>query len=67
MPAHAARSNTMKIKRILLAFLISFSMIAGAAGLHPLASTGITVDNSLYGELLKKYVRDGKSEKKIGS
>ncbi len=50
----------MKIKRILLAFFISFSMIAGAAGLHPLASTGTTVDNSLYGELLKKYVRDGK-------
>ena len=50
----------MKIKRILLALSISFSMIAGAAGLQAIASTGTAVDNGLYGELLKKYVRDGK-------
>jgi len=42
-------------------------MIAAAACLYPLASIGTTVHNSLYGELLKKYVGDGKSEKKIGS
>ena len=35
-------------------------MIAGAAGLQSRASTGTAVDNSLYGELLKNYVRDGK-------
>ena len=50
----------MKIKRILPALLISFSMITGAAGLQSLASSGTAVDNSLYGELLKKYVRNGK-------
>ena len=50
----------MEIKRILLALLILFSMITGAADLQSIASTGTAVDNSLYGELLKKYVRDGK-------
>ena len=35
-------------------------MIAGAAGLQSIASSGTAVDNGLYGELLKKYVRDGK-------
>ena len=50
----------MKIKRVIWALLISFSMIAGAAGLQSIASTGTAVDNSLYGELLKNYVRDGK-------
>ena len=50
----------MKIKRILPALLISFFMITGAAGLQSIASSGTTVDNGLYGELLKKYVRDGK-------
>jgi hypothetical protein len=35
-------------------------MVAGAAGLQSFASTEPVVDNSLYGELLKKYVSDGK-------
>ena len=35
-------------------------MITGAAGLLSLASSGTAVDNSLYGELLKKYVWNGK-------
>jgi hypothetical protein len=50
----------MKIKRILPALLISFSMITAAAGLQSIASSGTTVDNGLYGELLKKHVRDGR-------
>jgi hypothetical protein len=35
-------------------------MVTGAADLQSIASTEAVVDNSLYGELLKKYVRDGK-------
>jgi hypothetical protein len=35
-------------------------MITGAAGLQAIASSGTTVDNGLYGELLKKHVRDGR-------
>jgi hypothetical protein len=35
-------------------------MVTGAADPHSIASTETVVDNSLYGELLKKYVRDGK-------
>ena len=50
----------MKIKRILPALLISFSMITAAAGLQSIASSETTVDNGLYGELLKKHVRDGR-------
>ena len=50
----------MKIKRILPTLFISFFMITGAAGLQSIASSGTAVDNGLYGELLKKYVRDGK-------
>jgi hypothetical protein len=50
----------MKIKRILPALFISFSMITAAAGLQSIASSETTVDNGLYGELLKKHVRDGR-------
>jgi hypothetical protein len=50
----------VKIKRILFALLLSIYMVAGAADLQSTASTETLVDNSLYGELLKKYVRDGK-------
>jgi hypothetical protein len=50
----------MKIKRILLAFLISFYMVAGTAGLQVFAAAEPAVDNRLYAELLKKYVRAGK-------
>ena len=50
----------MKIKRILLALLISLYVVTGAADPQSLASIETVVDNSLYGELLKKYVRDGK-------
>jgi hypothetical protein len=50
----------MKIKRILFSLLGLFYMVTGAADLHSIASTETVVDNSLYGELLKKYVRDGK-------
>jgi len=35
-------------------------MVAGTADLQSIASTETLVDNSLYGKLLKKYVRDGK-------
>ena len=35
-------------------------MITAAAGLQAIASSGTTVDNGLYGELLKKHVRDGR-------
>jgi hypothetical protein len=35
-------------------------MVTGAADLQSIASTETVVDNSLYGELLTKYVRDGK-------
>jgi hypothetical protein len=49
----------MKIKRTLFA-LISFYMVAAAADLPPIASAETVVDNSSYGELLKKYVRGGK-------
>jgi hypothetical protein len=54
------KEQKMKIKRILFALLVSFYMVTGAADLHSIASTETVVDNSLYGELLKKYVRDGK-------
>jgi len=50
----------VKIKRILFTLLVSFYMVAGAADLQSIASTETVVDNSLYGKLLKKYVRDGK-------
>jgi len=50
----------MMINRIILAFLMSFYMVAGTVGLQVFASTEPAVDNSLYGELLKKYVRAGK-------
>ena len=50
----------MKIKRILFTYLVSFLIVAGAADLQSTASTETLVDNSLYGELLKKYVRNGK-------
>jgi len=50
----------MMIKRTLLAILVSFYMVAGVPGLQSFASTETVVDNSLYGELLQKYVSDGK-------
>jgi hypothetical protein len=50
----------MKIKQNLFALLVLFCMVTGAADLQSLASTETAVDNSIYGELLKKYVRDGK-------
>ena len=54
------KDNKMKIKRILLAFLMSFYMVAGTAGPQVFASTEPVVDSRLYAELLKKYVRAGK-------
>ena len=50
----------MRIKLIIPALLLALYSVAGPAGLHALAATGPFVDNSLYGELLKKYVHDGK-------
>jgi hypothetical protein len=50
----------VKIKRIIFTLLVSSYIVAGAADLKSLASTETLVDNSLYGKLLKKYVRDGK-------
>ena len=50
----------MKTNRIVFALLASFYMVTGAADLQSRASTETVVDNSLYGELLQKYVRDGK-------
>ncbi len=50
----------MKIKRHLFVFLLSFYMVAATTALQSFASTETAVDNGLYGELLKKYVRIGK-------
>ena len=50
----------MKMRRILFALLASFYMVTGAADPQSIASTETVVDHSLYGELLKKYVRNGK-------
>ncbi len=50
----------MKIKRFLVAFLISFYIFADTAGLQVFAAAEAAVDNRLYAELLKKYVRAGK-------
>ena len=51
----------MKIKRILLAFLMSFYMSTGTAGLQVFAATEPAVDNRLYAELLKKYEHPAQS------
>ena len=50
----------MKINRILFSLLASFYVVTGGADLQSMASTETVVDNGLYGELLKKYVKDGK-------
>ena len=50
----------MKIERILFSLLASLYIVTVVAGLQSIASTETVVDNGLYGELLKKYVRDGK-------
>ena len=50
----------MMINRIILALLMSFYMVSASFGLQSFASTEAAVDNSIYGELLKKYVSDGK-------
>ncbi len=50
----------MKIMRIFLALLISIYMVADIAGLQVMAAAEPVVDNSLYAELLKNYVRAGK-------
>ena len=49
----------MKTKKILFAILASICVGTGTVGLQSIASTETVVDNRLYGELLKKYVRDG--------
>ena len=49
----------MKTTRILLAILASIYVATGTVALQSIASTETVVDNRLYGELLKKYVRDG--------
>ena len=48
------------IYRILLALLMLFYMVTATTVLSSFASTDIAVDNSLYSELLKKYVSNGK-------
>ena len=51
----------MKIYRIILPLLLAlYMMIAGAIAPQLLAASVTVVDNSIYGKLLKKYVRDGK-------
>ena len=50
----------MKIKKISFALLLSLYIIIGVTGLQAFASNGRAVDNSLYGELLEKYVKGGK-------
>jgi hypothetical protein len=57
---YTARSYKMKIKKISFALLLSLYIIIGVTGLQAFASNGRAVDNSLYGELLEKYVKDGK-------
>jgi len=50
----------MMIKRITSVFLFSIYMSFGAIVPQLLASTVTVVDNTVYAELLKKYVQDGK-------
>ena len=50
----------MMIKRITSVFLFSLCMVSGAIVPQLLASTVTVVDSTVYAELLKKYVRDGK-------
>jgi len=50
----------MKTKFFLFALLLSLYIITGGTGLQAFASNDRVADNSLYGELLAKYVKDGK-------
>jgi len=50
----------MKIKHLLLAVVFAVMITAVVVDGKPLASSDVSVNHSLYGELLKKYVVDGK-------
>ena len=55
-----SKDNKMKIKKKIWAFFLAFYMVASTAGLQVFAATEPAVDNRLYAELLKKYVKAGK-------
>ncbi len=50
----------MRVSRVLKAFLVALVFACGVTVPQLLASTDIVVDNNIYGELLEKYVRNGK-------
>ena len=49
----------MNAKRIFSYSAVAFLLALGFANLHPAASTGSTVDHRIFGDLLKKYVKEG--------
>ena len=49
----------MKTKQMLSRAVLALSMAALMTAIQVSASTGSSVDNGLYGELLKKYVKGG--------
>ena len=49
----------MRIYRIILTLALASYMVAGATAPQLLAASVTVVDNSIYGELLEKYVSDG--------
>jgi hypothetical protein len=52
-------SDAMKTKQIFLRLALVLLFAVGAMNMQPLAATGAGVDHRLYGDLLKKYVKNG--------
>lgn len=50
----------MKIRQMLIAAILLVFSFSAITGSQTIASTALAIDHSLFGELLKKYVKEGK-------